>query len=329
MTLKEREKIDNLFYVNNIDDKKKEKEEKKRIKEREKRIKQNKSKVKDKFDYDTETVIGMTNKNNITKKQENNIKLTKKQKKILKKKQKIKKVIKLITILALISGGIIFALVSPIFNITDIEVANNNQITTDTIISLSGLKNGDNIFKFLTSKVKKNIKENAYIENVNIKRVFPNKVKIQIAEREKSYNVEFLNGYAYINNQGYILEISEQKQDLPIIKGISTEEDKMVAGNRLNEEDLGKLEVVLQIVNICKDYNLDTKITSVDISDKNEYIMYFEEEKKTIYLGDETNLSTKMLYVQAIMEKNKEKEGYIYVNGDFNTKLKARFKEKV
>ena len=46
-----------------------------------------------------------------------------------------------------------------------------------------------------------------------------------------------MNGYAYINNQGYILEVSQEKLDLPVIQGIKTSEEKIVAGNRLEKED--------------------------------------------------------------------------------------------
>ena len=179
------------------------------------------------------------------------------------------------------------------------------------------------------NKVNKNIKTNAYIESVEIKRKLPNKVQIQIEERKQEYNVEFLNGYAYINNQGYILQISEEKQALPTIQGISTPDEQIVEGNRLNSEDLEKLEVIIQIMNICKNYELDSKITNIDISTKDEYTLYLEEEKKTIYLGDKSNLSNKMLYVQVIIEENRGKEGAIFVNGDLNNNFKPRFKEKV
>ena len=54
-----------------------------------------------------------------------------------------------------------------------------------------------------------------------------------------------------------------------------------------------------------------------------------EEEKKTIYLGDESNLSNKMLYVPTILEENQGKEGTIYLNGDINNDFKPRFREKV
>lgn len=332
MTKNQKDKIDDLFYYSPINtEKTTQKEQKRKTKEREKRIKKQNSQkeAENQFDYDNEMVIKMTNKNNQRKETQTKQKMSKKQRQILKKKKRIKLILKLSALVIIIIAGIIFALVSPIFNIQEIEVSDNEQINTETIISLSQLNLGQNIFKFNKNKVNKNIKTNAYIESVEIKRKLPNKVKIQIEERKKEYNVEFLNGYAYINNQGYILQISEERQALPIIQGISTPDEQIVEGNRLNSEDLEKLEVIIQIMNICKNYELDSKITNIDISTKDEYTLYLEEEKKTIYLGDKSNLSNKMLYVQVIIEENRGKEGEIFVNGDLNNNFKPRFKEKV
>ncbi len=332
MTKNQKDKIDDLFYYSPINtEKTTQKEQKRKTKEREKRIKKQNSQkeAENQFDYDNEMVIKMTNKNNQRKETQTKQKMSKKQRQILKKKKRIKLILKLSALVIIIIAGIIFALVSPIFNIKEIDVSNNEQINTEIIISLSQLNLGQNIFKFNKNKVNKNIKTNAYIESAEIKRKLPNKVQIQIEERKKEYNVEFLNGYAYINNQGYILQISEEKQALPTIQGISTPDEQIVEGNRLNSEDLEKLEVVIQIMNICKNYELDSKITNIDISTKDEYTLYLEEEKKTIYLGDKSNLSNKMLYVQVIIEENRGKEGEIFVNGDLNNNFKPRFKEKV
>lgn len=332
MTKNQKDKIDDLFYYSPINTEKIiQKEQKRKTKEREKRIKKQNSQknVENQFDYDNEMVIKMTNKNNQRQEEKTKQKMSKKQRQILKKKKRIKLMLKFTALLIIIIAGIIFALVSPIFNIKEIDVSNNEQIKTETIVSLSQLNLGQNIFKFNKNKVNKNIKTNAYIESVEIKRKLPNKVQIQIEERKQEYNVEFLNGYAYINNQGYILQISEEKQALPTIQGISTPDEQIVEGNRLNSEDLEKLEVIIQIMNICKNYELDSKITNIDISTKDEYTLYLEEEKKTIYLGDKSNLSNKMLYVQVIIEENRGKEGEIFVNGDLNNNFKPRFKEKV
>ena len=270
MTKQQKEEFDNLYK---FDDKtfssieEQEKINNKKAKEREKRIKQRKTEQKTQFDFDTETVIGMTNRNNQNKKQTQR-RMTKKQAQLERKKKKIKRIIKWTTLFLLIIGGIVFALVSPIFNIKEIQVINNNQIATETIVSLSQLQLGQNLFRFNKNKVEKEIKTNSYIESVDVKRKFPDKIEITIEERNRTYNVEFLNGYAYINNQGYILEISEQKLDLPVIQGISTEAEQIAAGNRLNTADLEKLEIVIQIMNICNNYELEKKVSTINITNK-------------------------------------------------------------
>lgn len=334
MSKKLKEAQMNLYYMKNGQDKNatihNSKEDKKKAKEREKRIKQNKKQnQKNDFDIETETVIQMTNRNNRKKAEQKRKEISKQERKRKKRNKKIKFFLKLIVLVGLISGGIVFALTSPIFNIKDIKVLNNSQISTDTIISLSELKYDENIFKFYSKNVIEKIKENPYIENVKIHRKFPNTIEIDIEERVPKYSVDYMGKYAYINNQGYLLEISEDSKKLPIILGVSTAEENIVPGNRLNNDDLTKLEDVIKIMNNAKENNLDTKVTSIDISDKSDYIIYLEEEKKKVHLGDNTNLSNKMLYVVAIMEKEKEKEGDIYVNGDLNNKFQPYFKEKV
>ena len=325
MTKHKSQEIDNLYNFSHTPKEQQYNQNTNKKKEREKRIKQ-KNELKDQFDFDTEVVMGMTNKNNENKRREEQIKLTRKQEKILKKKKRIKRIIKWTTLFLLVAGGVVFALVSPIFNISEIHVLNNKQISSETVISLSQLQTGQNLFKFSIANVSKEIKTNSYVENVKIKRRIPDKVEIIIQEREKDYNVEFLNGYAYINKQGYILEISEQKIELPVIQGISTDSEQVIAGNRLNSQDLDKLEVVIQIMNICKNYGLEQKVSSINVSDKNNYIIYMDIEKKSIYLGDENNLSNKMLYIPTILEENKEKEGDIYIDKDSVNKFNARFR---
>ncbi|MCI8637423.1 MAG: FtsQ-type POTRA domain-containing protein [Clostridia bacterium] len=312
-------------------DREKEELEKKRkkAKEREKRIKRNIAQKEQDFDLELETAIKMSNKNKIKREEEHKEKLSKEEEKRKKRNKKIKFVLEILLLLAIIVGGIIFAMLSPIFNIQEIQVNNNNQVSGDTIISLSELKIEENIFRFSTSKVVRKIKENAYIENVKIHRKIPNTVQIEIEEREHIYSADFLGKYAYLNKQGYILEIAEDSKQKLILQGITTPEEEVVEGRRLNEGDLKKLEDVIKIMNAAKEYELDAKVKSIDITDKNEYSIYIEEEKKKIHLGDNTNLSNKMLYSNAIIEKEKGKAGEIFANGDLNSKFRVYFRESL
>ena len=282
-----------------------------------------------KFEEDTETVIQMTNKNKIKKDEKQRRALTKKERKRKKKFKRIKFFLKLILFVGLVSGTIIFALTSPIFNIKDIKVINNNQVQADTIISLSELKKEDNIFKFYGKNVVNKIKENAYIENVKIHRKLPNTIEIKVEERTPTFSVDYMGKYAYINTQGYILEIAETNNGMTIIQGATTKEEDIQPGNRLCNEDLSRLEETIKILDSANENKLEGKVTSIDISNKNEYSIYIESEKKKIHLGDSTNISNKMLYVLAIIEKEKGKEGDIFVNGDLNNKFQPYFREKV
>lgn len=295
---------------------------------KEKRItSKNKHYENDGFDMETETVIQMTNKNRIKKEVQQKKKMDIKEKKRIKRNKRLKVFLSIFLVVALIGGSIIFALTSPIFNIKEIAVVNNEIISSETIVSLSELKPDENIFKFNKNDVLNKIKENPYIESVEIKRKLPSNIEIDVKERIPKFSIDYMEKYVYINNQGYLLEISEENKGLPIIYG-ATMEEELNLGKRLNNEDLDKLEDVIKIMSSSIENGLEGKITSIDITDKNDYIIYIEEQKKKIHLGDISNLSNKMLYILAIMEQETGKEGEIFVNGDINNKFQPYFREK-
>ena len=95
------------------------------------------------------------------------------------------------------------------------------------------------------------------------------------------------------------------------------------------DEDLNRLEDTIQIMSVMKESGLNEEVTSIDISNKNEYIIYLADEKKKIYIGDTSNLSNKILYVQTIIEQEKNIEGDIFVNGDINNGFNPYFRDKV
>lgn len=250
-----------------------------------------------------------------------NIQLTERQKLDKKRRKFVIKICKWLTLFCIIIGGIIYAMLSPIFNITSIEVSGNSKISSETILSLSGLAINQNIFNFSASQVRNNIKQNAYIESVEISRSLPDKVEITVEERVATFALTIGNAYAYINNQGYILEITSNKGSYPIISGYETPVEQIKEGNRLVTEDLEKLNDVLRIMEAVSigDNNISKLITQINIADKTNYILTLEKEKKNIYLGDTSNLSTKVLLINQILKEEKDNEGTIYLNVNLNT----------
>ena len=292
------------------------------------------------INLDNEIIIGMTLKEEPkktkkkkeqpktkikkTKKNTNKIQKTKKRPKTKKKNIKLK-IVKWIFLLALLATAIILFLLSSVFNITDIVVENNKKISEQEIVNLSGLVKNENMFKTTNKKIKEGIKQNPYIEDVVITRELSGKVKLKVIERTPTYMIKFANGYAYINNQGYILEISEEALQLPIITGFKTSSEEIKAGNRLVVDDLKELENVIKIMETAKNTSIADIITEIDISNSNNYKLVIASEGKTVQFGDLNNINVKILKIEYILEQEKGREGEIY----FQNTEKAVFREKV
>lgn len=255
-------------------------------------------------------------------------KMTKQQKIARQKKKIIFKLVKWTSILAILICGGIYFILSSYFNIKQINTIGNKKITTEELINLSKIQLEENIFKIRINQIKKNVNQNAYIDTIKINRKLPDTIEIEIVERIPTYMISFANAYVYINNQGYFLEVCKEKIDVPIITGFSTLEEDIHEGNRLCIEDLQKLDQVLQIMKVAGSNNIANLVTRVNISDKQDYVLELKSEKKTIHVGDTSNLSTKMLYVKSVLEQNKNIEGEIFVNTDLSNEG-AIFRKKI
>lgn len=289
------------------------------------------------INLDDEIIIGLARspepvesykKKKTTQKLNNKCNLTRKQKIKQQKRRIIRKLTTFVFFLVLIIGSITFFMLSPIFNIKTIEVINNNNIAADQIISASKITLNENMFKISTKEAQNSILSNNYIESVKVKRKLFNTIQIDVKERIATLMLEYGNSYVYINNQGYILEISTTKLEAPIIKGYATPLEEVKPGNRLNKEDLERLEVVLNIMETACSNDIDKLITQIDIQDGKNYKLIFDTENKIVYLGECQDLSTQMLFVKEMLEREEGIQGEFFVNMDLN-KNNPVFREKV
>lgn len=304
----------------------------------------------DTFCFDDEIIIGVTrlpdgkktkqnsekSKNKKQKSKKQNKKKTNKKtykKKIvsneqIKKRKKVIRIVKYSSILVCILVAIVGTMSSPLFNIENITVTGNKKISSNEIISLSQIVKGENTYKISKSKAIQKIKQNSYVEDVQIKRRLPTGIEIIVEERETSFILEYASSFVYINNQGFVLEVASEKLNLPIIQGQETEEEKYVAGNRLCQNDLEKLSTAIKIMEVARTNEIADLITRIDISNSQNYKIVFETEGKIAYLGDGVDLNTKILHIKKILEKEKGIEGEIFVNIDLNTGYPT-FRQKV
>lgn len=239
---------------------------------------------------------------------------------------KRKKRVKIITGSLLIIVSIILILSSKLFYIKDITVNGISKLTKEEVISISKIQTNTNIFALNKLKAKYRLLENSYIEDVYIKREYPSTISINVKEKVPTFMIQFANSYIYLNNQGYMLEISTEGIALPTLLGIKTDLSNVKPGDRLDVEDLKKFNKLIQIMDIAKNFDLDSIITRIDITDVSNYTVYIDSEGKVVYLGDAQDLNTKILHLTEILNQNKGKSGEIFLNMDLN-EYNSRFRE--
>ena len=239
----------------------------------------------------------------------------------IERRKKSLKIIEVLFLIVIIIAAILLFLLSPIFKINNIQVKGNEKIPTNEIISLSTIEKGTNLFRVSKRETIKKIKQNAYVESVTISRKILDTIEINIKERKVAYMLEYKGSYAYMDNNGYILEISsEEIEGIPKLKGYKTTEENIKLGNRLGQEDIENLKIISKILDVAENYEVKQYISSIDMEDKSNYILYLKSQNKTVHLGDTSNLDIKMLYLQSIIEKEQDKTGTLHLNVDFRNK---------
>lgn len=284
---------------------------------------------------DDEIIIGIKAKTKETNKKKSQKKTKKKNetKKINKKKTSDKngkgtKVLRMIVFIIVAIVLLFLLLSSSLFNISTIEVEGNSKLSDEKIISISSIEVYTNIFNFSKTKAKSRLKENSYIENVEISRKLPSTIVITIEERVPTYMLQFADSYVYINNQGYMLDISNEKLDVPILTGFTTDLSNIKAGNRINSEDLKRMSVVIKIYQTLSNNGLTENLSKIDMSDEKDYILFFDNEGKKVHLGNDSDLSTKIVCLKGMLEVLPGKTGELFLNVDLNTE-RAYFRESV
>lgn len=253
------------------------------------------------------------NKNNEVKNNSFNIK----DKLEEKEKKKSHKFLKIFILVFLLLLSAVILLLSPLFNINKITVLNNKKISSEEIISLSGIQIGENTFKYVNFDIIEKIKKNPYIDDVKITRSYPSEIVIEVVERAPQYFFKFAESNAYINTQGYIIEISNESYQVPEIIGLEVTGKNIVVGDRLNQNDLLKLEKIIEIYNNMVTNEIHNKVVNFTI--EGDIIIIKLSDNKLVYIEDFTNINIKILSLKVVLERTEGKSGEIYLDGQGET----------
>ena len=119
-------------------------------------------------------------------------------------------------------------LVSDKFYVQEIVVSGNYRIDREDVIKSSRLRRGDPLLGLRFRDVDKNLRENAWIKKVSLRKQFPGTFFIALEEAVPTALLDIKKGLFIVDNEGKLLEkiTGESTTFLPVIKGIEPENKK-------------------------------------------------------------------------------------------------------
>ena len=124
----------------------------------------------------------------------------------------------LLFILAIISSAYII-IYSEVFNLKEIKVSGNQQMTEAEIIELSGLRLGENLLQIDKKTSENMITQGVLIKSAEIKRKLPNIIEVYVLERQEAVFITGTNQAFILDFEGIPLKTAELgESNLPMIK---------------------------------------------------------------------------------------------------------------
>ena len=221
---------------------------------------------------------------------------------------------KIAGILCLFAVALLLLLMSPLFKIKTINVSGNVKIDAEEIISLSGIREGDNIFAVSDEKVLKNIRKLKKIESVKIVRSLPSTVTLRVDENIECAYIKEKGTYTAIDETGkVIVTASPLNTDAPVIEGIRLFESELGQYMKIDSDNAKELSsLISRILTELKLGSMLDDVKIIDISDLKNIRMTLTTDT-LVNMGidgdeDGDNIEYKIAFLKAIIPELPESQ---------------------
>ncbi|MFA9399439.1 MAG: cell division protein FtsQ/DivIB [Clostridiaceae bacterium] len=198
------------------------------------------------------------------------------------------------------------------FNVKQVNINGNEDISSEEIIKISKIQLGSNIFLINKKDLAKNIKMNPYVSEVYIKREIPDSLNVSITERTEAYYTQCDNGFLILDKDSNVLSENSKQPNYVNFTGINTENYEF--GKALKIENSEKINIIKEFLLLSEGNDSGLEFSSIDVENINNLKLYIND--MCIILGNKDNLDVKLSHgIQMIIEQELlDKKGYIDVS---------------
>ena len=234
-------------------------------------------------------------------------------------KRKQKKQMAAITFIVLVASIAAVMLLTPGFNIKEINVHGNSVLADEEIRRVSGLVTGVNIFGVSLGEAEDNIMSMGYVESVKIKRHLPSTINITVVEEVGVGYIKAEEGYVIITADGRCIDITDgtgEKENsikapsLPLITGLK--DVKYKVGSVIKGENEEQLKALFACLKEFAKQGYVFNMREINMSDTDKIKFYYRGKDLCVAVGSIDKLEYKMASFGPILkELGENPTGYI------------------
>ncbi|MCX7922353.1 MAG: FtsQ-type POTRA domain-containing protein [Clostridia bacterium] len=246
------------------------------------------------------------------------------------RQKKRRRLLKRVIVFVLFTVTLVLLALSPLFNITKVEVYGNQHYKSDSIVNATDIVIRNNGFKILSKGIKnifllrymeaeQSIEEShPYIKDVKVKYVIPNRFRIDIIERKPVVSIPYIGTNLIMDKEGVILDAVDdaKRPSIPVVTGLKFERYEL--GQPLHMNNPESLRIINTLIETIAQSEKGTgvKLTGLikymDVSDLNK-VMINLDSRITVNLGNLDNLAYRLDFLKQIYAKGlkKNEKGFL------------------
>ncbi len=234
--------------------------------------------------------------------------LQKKKKQLIRKKRRnrIKRRLVVFAFLFVCTAIIFTVLKAPFFNVKSILCVGQETLTEEQIIKIAGAKTGANIFSTAVKTMERRLNEDPNIETCNVRRLYPNSIKIWVREANALAYVQSNGLFLFVDKAGQIIKIADQKET-EVTKGIARLDGIEPVTTKLGEYIFAADDAVHQKTFECMEIltklEMIDKVSMISAADLSDIKVDYDE-RLFIMLGSYEKMEYKLTFVKKVISQN-------------------------
>ena len=227
----------------------------------------------------------------------------------------------IVFVFILVCTGIIFTVLkAPFFNIQSIMCVGQQVMTEEEIIKIAEAEIGKNIFSTNVKAMKHRLASEPKIAESNVRRLYPNKIKIWVREAKTVASLESGGQWIFVDKAGKVINVidkteGEKLEDIAVLLDFEPASTKL--GESIVDPENQTHKKAIECLNMLDKLELIDKTTSISTTDISDIRIDYDK-RLYIMLGGYEQMEYKLTFIKKVITENLSK--YERANLDYRGK---------